>query len=103
MQAVARKAEELGRRAGEAAVVNVVSVAGKNSFVQGSGYAATKHALLAFSRCLMLEERKNGIRVLAICPGSVATQFNHPDPDFSKKKERFLQAGDVAQAILCSL
>ena len=46
-------------------------VAGKNAFIGGGGYAATKHALLGFSRCVMLEERKNGVRVLAICPGSI--------------------------------
>ncbi|UCH94377.1 MAG: SDR family oxidoreductase [Candidatus Aminicenantes bacterium] len=57
------------REPGEAVIVNVVSLAGKNSFVGGGGYTAAKHAALAFSRCLMLEERKIGLSVLAICPG----------------------------------
>ena len=70
-----REALPFLREAGESAVINVVSLAGKNAFVNGGGYAATKHALLGFSRCLMLEERKNGVRVLALCPGSVADKF----------------------------
>jgi len=85
------------RKAGESAIVNVASLAGKNAFVGGGGYAATKHALLGFSRCLMLEERKNGVRVLAICPGSVATEFSHHDDE---KRARIVQSQDVADSIL---
>ena len=93
------------RKAGESVVVNVSSLAGKNAFVGGGGYAATKHAVMGFSRCLMLEERKNGVRVLAICPGSVATHFSDhvveqkqlrspKDPDRAMKPE------DIASAII---
>jgi NADP-dependent 3-hydroxy acid dehydrogenase YdfG len=89
------------RKAGESVVVNVVSLAGKNAFVNGGGYAATKHAVLGFSRCLMLEERKNGIRVLAVCPGSVATNFFDAHHEtFDPKKDRILRAEDVAESIL---
>ena len=41
-------------QSGNAAIINIASLAGKNSFVGGAGYAATKHALLGFTRCLML-------------------------------------------------
>ena len=92
------------RKAGRAFVVNVSSLAGKNSFVGGGGYAATKHALMAFSRCLMLEERKNGINVLAICPGSVNTPFSAGRlADDDPKRQRILQAEDVAASILHAL
>jgi 3-oxoacyl-[acyl-carrier protein] reductase len=82
-----------------------VSLAGKNSFANGGGYAATKHAVLAFSRCLMLEERKNGIRVLAICPGSVDTHFfqDQQGPEENKMKpnlEKILKPEDIADTIL---
>jgi 3-oxoacyl-[acyl-carrier protein] reductase len=89
------------RESGESVVVNVASLAGKNAFVNGGGYASTKHAVVGFSRCLMLEERKNGVRVLAICPGSVATNFfdDHHDT-FDPKKERILQSEDVAESII---
>ena len=89
------------RKAGESVVVNVASLAGKNAFVNGGGYAATKHAVVGFGRCLMLEERKNGVRVLTICPGSVATNFfdDHHDK-FDPKRERLLKAEDVAESIV---
>ncbi len=92
------------RKAGKAFVVNVSSLAGKNSFVGGGGYAATKHALMAFSRCLMLEERKNGINVLVICPGSVNTPFSAGRlADDDPKRQRILQPEDVAASILHAL
>jgi 3-oxoacyl-[acyl-carrier protein] reductase len=92
------------RDGGGAFVAFVVSVAGKNAFPTGGGYAATKHALLAFARCLMLEERKNGIRVLALCPGSVDTEFSLPgSPPGDPHRERILKAEDVAEAIVSAL
>jgi len=91
------------RRSGEAVVVNVASLAGKNSFAGGGGYAATKHAVVAFSRCLMLEERPNGIRVLTICPGSVDTDFSFPVEPGEEKRQRILQPDDVADSILAMI
>ncbi len=89
------------RKAGESVVVNVASLAGKNAFVNGGGYAATKHALIGFSRCLMLEERKNGMRVLVICPGSVDTQFfDNRREDIDSKRARMLKPEDVASSII---
>ena len=38
-------------------------------------YAATKAFVLSFSRALNVELKKRGIRVLAVCPGWVRTEF----------------------------
>ncbi|MBW8840122.1 MAG: SDR family oxidoreductase, partial [Gemmatimonadetes bacterium] len=68
-------------------IVNIASLAGRNGFVGGSAYSASKHAVLGFSRSLMLEVRKDNVRVIAICPGSVATRMLRdqamlkPDPE----------------------
>jgi NAD(P)-dependent dehydrogenase (short-subunit alcohol dehydrogenase family) len=99
-----REALPFLRKPGEAVIANVVSLAGKNAFGGGSGYAASKHAVLGFSRCLMLEERKNGIRVLAICPGSVDTHFfqAQQSPQGFKMEpnpEKILKAADIANTI----
>ena len=59
-------------------IVNISSLAGRNAFVGGAGYAATKWALIGFSRCLMLEVRDQNIRVITLCPGSVDTTFAGP-------------------------
>jgi 3-oxoacyl-[acyl-carrier protein] reductase len=91
------------RDAGESMVVNVASLAGKNAFATGSGYAATKHAVLGFSRCLMLEERKNGVRVLAICPGSVTTNFADHQPGLLAPEKKALSVSDVSDAILSTI
>ena len=61
------------RRRQQGPIVNVASLAGRNGFAGGTAYTASKHAVLGFSRSLMLEVRKDNVRVIAICPGSVAT------------------------------
>ncbi|PYO77583.1 MAG: short chain dehydrogenase [Gemmatimonadetes bacterium] len=60
---------------GTGTIVNIASLAGKNGVEGGTAYCASKHAVLGFSKSLMLEVRKRGLRVVAICPGSVATTF----------------------------
>ncbi|MDB9514711.1 SDR family oxidoreductase [Kamptonema animale CS-326] len=54
-------------------IVNVVSIAGSQVFPNWGAYCASKFALLALSKTLAMEERGRGIRVTAICPGSVNT------------------------------
>jgi len=59
-------------------IVNMSSLAGRNAFIGGTGYASTKWGLIGFSRSLMLEVREQNIRVITLCPGSVDTQFAGP-------------------------
>jgi 3-oxoacyl-[acyl-carrier protein] reductase len=84
-------------------IVNVASVAGKTGFVGGTAYAASKHAVMGFSRSLMLEVRRDGIRVVAVCPGSVATAMLHDQPLLQANHDRILTPEDVAQTILCAV
>jgi len=88
------------RRRREGTVVNVASLAGRNGFVGGTAYAASKHGVLGFSRSLMLEVRKEGIRVVTICPGSVDTGMLRDQPLLKSDPQRILQPEDVAAAIL---
>ena len=89
--------------AGAGTIVNIASLAGKNGVEGGTAYCASKHAVLGFSKSLMLEVRKHGVRVVAICPGSVDTPFavkrqrQHPDRD------RALAPEDVAHAVLATV
>lgn len=85
------------------AIVNVASLAGKNAFVGGTAYSASKHAVLGFSRSLMLEVRKDGVRVLAICPGSVNTDLIRGQDMLPRHQGAILEPEDVAQAILGAL
>ena len=91
------------RAAGRGDIVNVASLAGKNGFIGGTAYVASKHAVLGFSKALMLEERKNNIRVIAVCPGSVATAMLENQPLLPSVPEKILRAEDVADTILAAL
>ena len=61
-------------RAEGAHVVNVVSVAGAIAFARSGPYVASKHAQLAFSRCLRPTLSRHGIAVHTVLPGFVQTE-----------------------------
>ncbi len=83
-------------------IINIASVAGKQGFATGTIYCASKHAVMGLSRALMLEVRQYNIRVCAICPGSVATDFFRAESQtkLSSSKESVLSANDIAETIL---
>jgi len=85
------------------AIVNVASLAGRNGFVGGTAYTASKHAVLGFSRSLMLETRKDNVRVIAVCPGSVDTSMLRDQPMLKSEPARVLRPEDVADTILHAL
>jgi 3-oxoacyl-[acyl-carrier protein] reductase len=63
------------RRRGGGWIINISSLAGRNPFVGGAAYCASKAGLDAFTEALMQEVRYDNIRVSGIAPGSVATGF----------------------------
>lgn len=89
------------RKAGD--VVNIASLAGRNGFVGGTAYTASKHAVLGFSRSLMLEVRKDNVRVIAICPGSVDTALMRNQDMISRDSSRILLPEDVADTVIATL
>lgn len=88
------------RRRREGTIVNVASLAGRTGFAGGTAYTASKHAVLGFSRSLLLETRKDGVRVIAVCPGSVDTGLLHNQPMLKSDPARILRPEDVAETIL---
>ena len=84
-------------------IVNVASLAGKRGFPGGTAYAASKHAVVGFSESLMLEVRKEGIRVTALCPGSVDTKMIHAQTLFERDPDKILKPEDVAETVLALL
>ena len=80
-------------------IINIASLAGRNAFVGGAGYCATKWALIGFARSLMLEVREHNVRVITLCPGSVDTQFD-PRPIRSIDPASIPTAEDVAQVAI---
>ena len=57
-------------------IVNVVSIAGFETYPGGGGYTAVKHAALAVTRTLRMELLGRPIRVTEVDPGLVETEFS---------------------------
>ncbi len=84
-------------------IVNLASLAGRNGFVGGTAYTTSKHAVLGFARSLMLEVRKENIRVITICPGSVDTPLIRTQGMLRPDIARILQPEDVADTVIAAL
>jgi NAD(P)-dependent dehydrogenase (short-subunit alcohol dehydrogenase family) len=82
------------RRGGD--IINISSLAGKNTFAGGGIYCASKWGVQGLSGCMAEDLREYGIRVATVCPGSVATEFSGSKP---KNPDKVLQAEDVAHAV----
>ena len=63
----------LQRRAG--AIINVASTAALQPIPHMAIYGATKAFALSFSEALWAENRRRGVRVMAVCPGATDTAF----------------------------
>lgn len=57
-------------------IMNIASVAAFQACPRFAVYAASKSYVLMFSEALASEERKNGIHVTAVCPGTTRTEFH---------------------------
>ena len=77
-------------------IINIASLAGRNTFAGGGLYCASKWGLLGLTGCMAEDLRGYGIRVSAICPGSVYTEFSGRGP---KDPSKVLTADDVAHAV----
>jgi NADP-dependent 3-hydroxy acid dehydrogenase YdfG len=91
------------RSQGSGTILNVASIAGKQGFAHWSAYCATKFALLGMTQALAEEERSHGIRVMAICPGSVDTPLwdslgDRVPSNFDR--QAMLQPETVADAVM---
>ncbi len=77
-------------------IINISSLAGRNTFAGGGLYCASKWGVQGLSGCMAEDLRAYGIRVSVICPGSVATEFSG---HALKDAGRALQPEDVAHAV----
>jgi len=70
----ARLAVPLLRQAGGGSILNLSSIAGRLGFPMRSPYAASKWAVVGFTKSLAIELGEEGIRVNAILPGHVDSE-----------------------------
>ena len=87
-------------------IINIGSIAGKEVYPNGNVYCATKHAVDALSTSMRIDLLTHGIKVTAIHPGMVETEFSKVrfkgDEGRAKKVYDGLEplvADDIAEAI----
>lgn len=93
--------------AGRGHIVNVTSIAGRETYPNGAGYTAAKHAAVAVTKTLRDELNGTPVRITDVAPGLVETEFSvvrfAGDTERAKKPYEGLTpliAEDVADAIL---
>jgi NADP-dependent 3-hydroxy acid dehydrogenase YdfG len=64
----------IGRQSGH--IVNLSSIAGKQTYANGLVYCMSKKAVEAISEGLRLELTQHGIKITNIAPGAVETEFS---------------------------
>lgn len=91
---------------GHGHIVNIGSIAGKEVYPNGNVYCGTKHMVDALNQSMRRELAEYGIKVSAVNPGAVETEFSivrlHGDTDKAKKVyDGFenLVAEDIADAV----
>ena len=83
-------------------IINISSWAGVNhTQLTGAAYNASKHAVVALTETVNMEEAVNGIRACAICPAEVATPImdQRPIPPSAEDRAKMLQAEDLGATI----
>jgi NADP-dependent 3-hydroxy acid dehydrogenase YdfG len=83
-------------------IINVSSWAGRYaSTLTGPAYNATKHAVVALTESINMEEGLNGIRATSVLPGEVATPIleKRPVPPPPEVRAKMLQAEDLGRTI----
>ena len=87
-------------------IINIGSIAGKETYPKGNIYCATKHAVDSLTKAMRIDLLEYGIKVTQISPGAVETEFSVVRFKGDKKTaDKFykgftpLKAEDVAEVV----
>lgn len=83
---ISRAVIPLLKKSNQAHIINIGSIAGKEVYPNGNVYCATKHAVDALNKAMRIDLLPYGIKVTAINPGMVETEFS--EVRFKGDKER---------------
>ena len=93
--------EMVERQAGD--IINISSTAGQKGGPVTSAYSASKAAVIGLSESLMMEVRKDNIRVVTLTPSTVATDMAKELELTDGNPEKVMQAEDLAELIVAQL
>ena len=85
------------RAAGQGSLVGIASVAGYRGLPGSGAYSASKAAAISYLESLRVEMHGNGVSVITICPGYVATPMTANNPF---RMPFLLAAEEVAEKIV---
>jgi serine 3-dehydrogenase (NADP+) len=83
-------------------LIYIASISGLVPDISGAAYQASKRGMIGLSHAIRVEEKENGVRTCAICPGLVDTEILEkrpvkPPPETLAKA---MQSDDIAEAVL---
>lgn len=91
---------------GKGHIINIGSIAGKEVYANGNVYCATKHAVDALTKAMRIDLLQHHIKVTAINPGMVETEFSIVRFDGDEERAKKVYAGlqplkpeDIAETI----
>jgi 3-oxoacyl-[acyl-carrier protein] reductase len=93
----------VGRRSG--AIVNIVSIAGRNGGGPGAGlYSSAKAGLIAFTKSMAKEMAPHGVRVNAVSPGVIDTPFHEvfSTPEMLANFVKGIPLGRIGTSMECA-
>ena len=95
---------------GNGHIINISSTAGKEVYLKGNVYCATKHAVDAINKAMRIDLLEHGIKVTSVNPGMVDTEFSRVrfKGDTEKAAKVYeglepLHGEDVAEVILFAI
>lgn len=104
---VSRKVSNLMIPQKKGQIINISSIAAKETYPNGNVYCASKHAVEALTKGMRLDFLKYNIKVGSISPGMVETEFSvvrfHGDKEKASNVYHGMEpltANDIAEAIL---
>ena len=91
---------------GEGSLVSITSISGERGNLGQTNYAASKSALIGFTKSLAKEAARYGVRVNAVSPGFIETEMVQAIPDKVKARivseiplRRFGKSAEIAWAV----
>ena len=98
-----KSALQLMKKQNDGLIINISSWAGNHiSYLSGTSYIASKHAINAMTETINMKYCNVGIRACSICPGEASTPLldQRPVPLSQEEKDLMLQVEDISETVV---